>query len=251
MRADGLVWKTCLAFGVLTLVGQALAAGGRGVPLLTDDFSMKETFPERWRVGDGQALRFRHGDGALHADGKGCVVEASLLRELPESFWIESEIVYESDATKDYWAGFAIDGHLFLTLQGRTWLHPSVAAVDSGKQVAVEGYEKGRPMRIAVARQRSGETFRYSLYLDGRAAGSFVAPAPAAKAPFAFRVWNCAVAFRRFALCALKTGDASPVLSAQSAKRRNATAQFQTRKANGAFVAGAEAMNEPAARPSR
>lgn len=54
MRADGLVWKTCLAFGVLTLVGQALAAGGRGVPLLTDDFSMKETFPERWRVGDGK-----------------------------------------------------------------------------------------------------------------------------------------------------------------------------------------------------
>ena len=201
------VWCRAMTWA-LPLVFLATGAGAiePGTPIFSDSFDTPATFAENW-ITKGQIES---------SDGRVEIVSGTLTlrRDMPLEFYAECDLTLFMDdpARPQGFGGMMIEGCRFqVKPEGRTFLvWPKMGDNRAaGKYLKIDGYEKGRSVRLGVYRVVKGDLASYTYFVNGRHSGSFVQKKPDKKddkySPLCFTSWRVdRMQIDNFRLCTVK-----------------------------------------------
>lgn len=164
-----------IMLAVLTAV--TVFAQERGTPMFQDAFDTKDTFAENWVVGKGWNGRVLSADGKVSFPQGGDLL---MRRDTPVEFHAEMDITVNGLAKEasagNGFCGFKIEGFLFtLTNEGRYWVASSPKeSGGTGLNGPVEGFQFGKPVRIALVRKAKAGAAKYIFHVNGKEAATRV-----------------------------------------------------------------------------
>jgi len=190
----------------LLLSAAGVGALEPGAPIFSDSFDTPATFAENW-VSKGQIKS---------ADGRAEMKSGALTlrRDTPLEFYAEFDLtLFMDDPARPLGFGGMMVGNCRFQLkpEGKTFLLWTAmgAGRSSGKYLKIDGYEKGRPVRLGVYRTVKDDLATYTYLVNGKNMGSFVQKAPQKKhgkySPLFFTSWRVdRMHIDNFSLCAVK-----------------------------------------------
>jgi len=191
---------------VVLLSASGVGAIEPGAPIFSDSFDTPATFAENW-VSTSQV---KSSDGRVEMKGG----TLTLRRDTPLEFYAEFDLtLFMDDPNRPTgFGGMMIEDCRFqLKPEGKTFMLwvPMAGKRSAGKYLNIDGYEKGRPVRVGVYRTVKGDLATYTFFVNGDNSGSFVQKVPEKKdgkyTPLFFTSWRVdRLQIDNFRLCSVK-----------------------------------------------
>jgi len=189
-----------------------------GIPVFSDDFSVRELFVENWE----SSKSVKNEDGKVVIPSGNTIT----LRRIPEGdFVFTADITVEKPDGKDPGhCGVRLEGWINLMITPSLTNNTAIANTayrvpgeerSRGKTAGlIPDFEFGKPVRIMVSREKVGESQKYSYTVNGRPVDSFTAENPGATGKIEFYGYRTSILVDNFNLYALQgTGSRNLVVN--------------------------------------
>lgn len=213
--------KKIPALLLAAMIAMSVYSQEKGAPIFSDSFDTTATFAENW-VPKGKNVKSEGGRIVLQNGGT-----LNMRAPTPLEFYAEMDVTMDmsQQPDKSKWGsafcGFMIEGFRFQVLpSGNTWMIWKLPGWEkaNGKQVAIDGFELGKPFKLTLIRKVENNVATYRFKANGKDAGNFSCAAPVALAggaeaysPLDIFSYNVNMAIDNFSLCSVKrSSDDSP-----------------------------------------
>jgi len=170
-----------LLVALMALPGFAQEAG---IQIFQDNFDTYATFAENWIPIKGSSRIVKPDAMQILFPRAGYL---TMRRETPLNFYVEMDVSMDMSHQEDpkTWGsascGFLIDNFSFLVMpSGRTWMIYKLPEWKNseGQMVKIDGFELGKPIKLAVIRQIKKGRATYTFRINDKLAGYFSCNAP-------------------------------------------------------------------------
>lgn len=206
--------KSLLSLFFMAAFCMMLGAQERGTPIFADNFDVKGTFIENWKV----TGKVANDNGVVSVSNGGVI---SPTCPIPEEFFINVKLTLLKTETQNGpgFAGILVgDKTKFLIRpDGAAWMVYNIAGEQRarGALLKIDGFEFGKPNEITLIRLKQGDGYSYTYRVNGKEVGRAMVAKESNNTP---KLWTYKedVVYDDFQMFAVRSENSSPNVAVNS-----------------------------------